>query len=241
MLSKLRIRRNRLRPVKPETLARWWLYETNSTPVELQDGNEPPQIHGDGCGWETITGIPIRHPKAYAKKGWSSMIYRASTKYISVGKEWLRERDLAPYSSEAGSCHIIPCSKRVIHGFEVWLGFSKFRKIYLVKKKEFEFHLSAFNQRTAEDAVREAIKNLKKQRQEKLIEEIPDNRCWVTINDSLKSGNCEFMTLNFASDLYKKEGGEIGAIRADRLREIRNDSYTGRAINKAKERLCVKE
>lgn len=40
MLSKLRIRRNRLRPVKPETLARWWLYETNSTPVEIQDGDK---------------------------------------------------------------------------------------------------------------------------------------------------------------------------------------------------------
>ncbi len=65
------------------------LNSNSRIPVHIVGGSQEPTIVGESYGWETRTGIPIRHPTSYAKVGWSSMRYRASTKRIEVGEEWL--------------------------------------------------------------------------------------------------------------------------------------------------------
>ena len=55
-------------------------------------------------------------------------------------------------------------------------------------------------------------------------------RIWVSLEDSLLSGNCEVGTAKFAAD---NEMQDCGAIRADYLLELRNDHYTRRAVDKA--------
>ena len=66
----------------------------SSYPILVVPGDSPPAMIGRSYGWETRTGIIIRHPTAYAKRGWSSMIYRHSTLRIEVGSEWLSVRGL---------------------------------------------------------------------------------------------------------------------------------------------------
>ena len=55
-------------------------------------------------------------------------------------------------------------------------------------------------------------------------------RIWVSFDDSLLSGNCLAGTARFAEDNVMQN---CGAIRADYLLELRNDSYSRRAIEKA--------
>jgi len=43
-----------------------------------------PCIFGTGYHWTTRGGSPIRHPSAYARSGWSNMVYHASTIRIEV-------------------------------------------------------------------------------------------------------------------------------------------------------------
>jgi hypothetical protein len=57
--------------------------------VVVVDGTRLPRLDGNRGHYETKTGIVIRHPGAYSRKGWSSMIYVASTRRIEVGREWL--------------------------------------------------------------------------------------------------------------------------------------------------------
>ena len=79
------------RPIKLSSKIRkhLGLDEHSRIPVCVVGGSQEPTIVGESWGWETRTGIPIRHPTAYSKVGWSSMVYRASTKRIEVGEEWL--------------------------------------------------------------------------------------------------------------------------------------------------------
>lgn len=58
---------------------------------------------------------------------------------------------------------------------------------------------------------------------------------WVRREDSIQSGNCQSGTDSFIS-LLGRNVGQIGGIRADYLLEIRNDRYTVRAVEKAKEK-----
>jgi hypothetical protein len=51
-----------------------------------------PEISGKRSGWHytTKTGKPIRHPSAYSKKGWSSMVYHSAQYFtLTVGLRWI--------------------------------------------------------------------------------------------------------------------------------------------------------
>jgi hypothetical protein len=61
----------------------------SNIPVEVVDGDQAPKREGQGFGWETRGGTPIRHPSAYARKGWSNIVYVRSTRCVTVGREWL--------------------------------------------------------------------------------------------------------------------------------------------------------
>ena len=51
-----------------------------------------PEVTGKRSKWQytTKTGKPIRHPSAYSKKGWSSMVYRSAQYFtLTVGLRWI--------------------------------------------------------------------------------------------------------------------------------------------------------
>ena len=50
-----------------------------------------PRSVGHSWHYTTRTGIPISHPSAYSKRGWSSMVYHASTRRVIVGEQWLAQ------------------------------------------------------------------------------------------------------------------------------------------------------
>jgi hypothetical protein len=48
-----------------------------------------PRTLGQSWHYTTRTGIPIDHPSAYSKRGWSSMVYHHSTRRVQVGGDWI--------------------------------------------------------------------------------------------------------------------------------------------------------
>ena len=53
-----------------------------------------PEVTGKRAGWHytTKTGKVIRHPSAYSKKGWSSMVYHSAQYFtITVGLRWIAQ------------------------------------------------------------------------------------------------------------------------------------------------------
>lgn len=48
-----------------------------------------PRTVGESWHYETRSGLRIYHPAAYSQKGWSSMVYVASTRRVIVGEQWL--------------------------------------------------------------------------------------------------------------------------------------------------------
>ena len=58
-------------------------------PVRVAPGDAAPHADGESPHYETRTGIRISHPSAYAKRGWSSMVYCPSTLEVIVGEQWL--------------------------------------------------------------------------------------------------------------------------------------------------------
>ena len=50
-----------------------------------------PRSVGESWHYETRGGTLIRHPNAYAKRGWSNMVYVRSTRRIIVGEEWIAQ------------------------------------------------------------------------------------------------------------------------------------------------------
>jgi len=61
------------------------LFNVSSHVPVIEDGSvDKPSIFGECGGWYTKGGIPISHPSAYSKKGWSNMLYIRSTKHILV-------------------------------------------------------------------------------------------------------------------------------------------------------------
>lgn len=61
-------------------------------PVVVRPGDIAPTIAGCGWHYKTRGGNWIDNPNAYARKGWSNMIYCPSTRRVEVGADWLRER-----------------------------------------------------------------------------------------------------------------------------------------------------
>ena len=60
-----------------------------SVPVTVIDGALPPKLLGSRGGHFTRGGTRIAHPGAYAKSGWSNMVYRCATRRIVVGDKWV--------------------------------------------------------------------------------------------------------------------------------------------------------
>ena len=74
----------------PWELAAWRAVdEHGAVPVILTDGDYAPTVSGTRGGFYTRGGTPIAHPSAYAKKGFSNMVYHTSTRQIHVGAMWL--------------------------------------------------------------------------------------------------------------------------------------------------------
>ena len=64
-------------------------------------GEQEPELKGEGFHYTTRTGIPVRYPTAYAKVGWSSLVYHPSTLRLEVGMDWL---DLYGTTEEKQEC-----------------------------------------------------------------------------------------------------------------------------------------
>jgi len=85
----------------------------NSVPVEIDSANPYawPEYHGEPGGHFTRGGTPIAHPNAYAKSGWSNMVYRCSTERITVGSQvyaWIeRELDKRPRRRHAEVARLV--------------------------------------------------------------------------------------------------------------------------------------
>lgn len=60
-----------------------------SCPVYVVEGNAAPAIAGQSYHWETRGGRRVYHPSAYARTGWSNLVYVSSTLCVEVGAEWL--------------------------------------------------------------------------------------------------------------------------------------------------------
>jgi hypothetical protein len=65
------------------TLIRAKFNVSNAVPV-MEGAVLAPVLIGSKGGHFTKGGDPIAHPTAYAKRGWSNMVYRASTQKIIV-------------------------------------------------------------------------------------------------------------------------------------------------------------
>lgn len=50
-----------------------------------------PRSVGESYHYVTKTGIRIYHPSAYSRRGWSSMVYVASTRRVIVGEQWVAQ------------------------------------------------------------------------------------------------------------------------------------------------------
>ena len=61
-------------------------------PVEIIfNSSKKPKVVGSGWHYETRGGRYIDHPNAYAKTGWSNMVYCASTVRVEVGAGFKHE------------------------------------------------------------------------------------------------------------------------------------------------------
>lgn len=58
-------------------------------PVVFERGGAAPRVVGHQAYYTTRTGGHIWHQGAYARVGWSSMVYHASTRGVVVGEDWL--------------------------------------------------------------------------------------------------------------------------------------------------------
>ena len=60
-------------------------------PVDVIDGSLPPHLLGDEWHYETRGGQRIHYPSAYAKRGFSNMVYIHSSLRVVVGDQWLAD------------------------------------------------------------------------------------------------------------------------------------------------------
>jgi hypothetical protein len=109
-----------------------------------------------------------------------------------------------------------------------------------------DYHFDGIINKNAIEKVREAIKerrlqDIKSYSEQKLQKEKFDSlisKTFVTIEDSIKAGNCRTGTLNFYNNLsFVQKGFKLRALRADALLKIRDDKFTRRAVNAAIERV----
>jgi len=64
-------------------------------PITFEGGFAPPRLEGESYHWRTRGGRYVYHPSAYARRGWSNLVYHHSTHRIVVGAGWVIEALLA--------------------------------------------------------------------------------------------------------------------------------------------------
>lgn len=102
----------------------------------------------------------------------------------------------------------------------------------IINKKSIEMVREAIKERRLSDVRSYSEQKLKKEQFNALLP-----KTFVTIEDSLRAGNCKTGTMNFYNNLeLVRKGFHLRALRADALLQIRNDNYTKRAVNVAIER-----
>lgn len=74
-------------------------------PVDVIEGDFPPQVTGESHCYKTRGGKPIYYPSAYSKKGWSNMVYHNSTISIEVGSDWLKRHAWAETFCSTTECY----------------------------------------------------------------------------------------------------------------------------------------
>jgi len=59
--------------------------------VRLAEGSDDPTLRKFCGGWYTRGGTPVRHHSAYARKGWSNLVYKAAEDrtHVQVSAGWL--------------------------------------------------------------------------------------------------------------------------------------------------------
>ena len=62
----------------------------SGVPIVIVRGDVPPTLDGERQHYETRGGTRVRHPSAYARIGWSNLVYCHSTRRVVVGQGWLR-------------------------------------------------------------------------------------------------------------------------------------------------------
>ena len=78
-------------PSERQKIRRSFGIKYTGVPVYVIPGSvQQPVLSGNKGGWYTSGGTPIVYPSAYSKKGWSNMVYKNSTRSISVGEEYLK-------------------------------------------------------------------------------------------------------------------------------------------------------
>jgi hypothetical protein len=63
-------------------------------PIIVRDGSTSPRLCGRSYHWTNRSGDFVFRPSAYARRGWSSLVYHRSTLRIEVGILWLLSHGL---------------------------------------------------------------------------------------------------------------------------------------------------
>lgn len=59
-----------------------------SVPILISSDGRDPRRSGEGYHWATRSGRRISHPGAYARRGFSNMVYCRSTRCVEAGALW---------------------------------------------------------------------------------------------------------------------------------------------------------
>jgi len=215
--------------VDPERLARLWVDPHGRYPVWIITGDQPPAMTGNSGYWTTPGGREIKNPNSYGHP----TVYHRSTRRVEVGRRWLHRHQAVEIQSRDGSrTVIIPSSRNRIHGYSVvqgWvhMGGPGWRPCAYVTQGRWDYH--GDRGRGPRDAVRRAVAARRRQQQQ--LDGLPVAAVWVSIEDSLRGGNCRAATEAYAERVWQHIGarGPCG-VRSDVLLELRNDEFTRRAV-----------
>ncbi len=102
----------------------------------------------------------------------------------------------------------------------------------IINKNSIEKVRESIKQRRLSDIVSYRKQKFEKEQFNRLVP-----KTFVTIDDSIKAGNCKVGTMHFYNNLeLVNKGFKLRALRADALLRIRDDKYTRRAVNAAMQR-----
>ena len=77
-----------LREFRREARRAAGLKAKDTRPVVVAPGVDAPRLEGEGSHHTNLSGEWVRYPSAYARRGWSSLVYVPSTLRVVVGADW---------------------------------------------------------------------------------------------------------------------------------------------------------